>query len=275
MPPMSSGSSGGSSARGADHQGFRDPPHVQRGFDFDQVVSQIQADVSPSPSDETPPDFVPPEARSESTSQSQSSMEPQLTGPIQRNSQDILQVHNSYLISQDDEGVLIIDQHALHERVMFQTLYERIYAKGQLESQRLITPITIDADDRRIEVLEQLTPLLEKIGIEASAIGPTSIGIHAFPTLLFDRGVDPIPFMDELLQKGEQWQVNDEEALHEVLDMMSCKAAVKAGEAMSQDELLHLLRQREKVERSSNCPHGRPTAIRLSMFELEKLFKRR
>jgi DNA mismatch repair protein MutL len=191
----------------------------------------------------------------------------------------VLQIHKSYLITQDDQGLVIIDQHALHERVMFEELRQRILSKT-LESQKLLMPATFEASPRRIDLLDQMQPLLEKIGIDASPMGPDTIGVHAYPTLLFDRKVDPIPFMNELLDQAEDDKLDvtnpnvDEAVLHKVLDMMSCKAAVKAGDHMTQEELAALLKRRDEIERSSNCPHGRPTSIRLTLKQLEKQFMR-
>jgi DNA mismatch repair protein MutL len=100
--------------------------------------------------------------------------------------------------------------------------------------------------------------------------------VHAFPSFLFDRRVEPGEFLADLLQRTDQETFNPgrEEAMHEVLDMMACKAAIKAGDRMSGTELEELVKLRERVERSSNCPHGRPTSVRLTIRELEKLFHR-
>jgi DNA mismatch repair protein MutL len=201
---------------------------------------------------------------------------PQTTDlPVPVPARQVLQVHNSYLVTQDAGGVVIIDQHALHERVMFEQLIARIQA-GPLESQRLLTPSVVPASPRQVESLSALGPLFSRIGVDAAAFGPASVAVHAFPTFLFDRGVDPVEFLEELLEKAEADGFNpgSEQALHEVLDMMACKAAVKAGDHMSEVELSELVRLRDDVERSSNCPHGRPTSIRLTIRELERLFKR-
>jgi DNA mismatch repair protein MutL len=187
----------------------------------------------------------------------------------------ILQVHKSYIVTEDEHGVLIVDQHALHERVMFEVLLERVTA-GNLESQRLLTPAIVQATESHLAALDSLAPLLTRLGIQAEPIGPTSIAIHAFPTLLFDRKVDPVEFLAELLDHAETDAFNpdSEEALRDVLDMMSCKAAVKAGDALAEHELSNLLDLRDQIERSSNCPHGRPTSIRLTIDQLDKLFHR-
>jgi len=193
----------------------------------------------------------------------------------------ILQVARSYLVTEDDAGgILIVDQHALHERVMFEQLRRRVLEESQsLESQRLLMPVVVDCDPRKQELLDSLRPLLERIGVEAEPIGPDAVAVQAFPSFLFDRKVDPAEFITELIDRAEQdgtdlTDTSLEAALHVVLDMMACKAAVKAGDQMSELELAELLKMRLEIERSSNCPHGRPTTLRLSLKDLAKQFGR-
>lgn len=196
--------------------------------------------------------------------------------PAVRPADRVLQVHNSFLVTQDEQGLVIIDQHALHERVMFEKLKDRIAMKGALESQRLLMPTIVEATEARVDLLEQSAELFGRLGIEAHAAGPRSVSVQAFPSFLFEKGVEPGPFIEELLEKceAEGFAVGSEDALHEVLDMMACKAAVKAGDRLSDEELGELLKLRAEIERSSNCPHGRPTAIRLTVGELERQFGR-
>ncbi|HMO25478.1 MAG TPA: DNA mismatch repair endonuclease MutL, partial [Tepidisphaeraceae bacterium] len=184
-----------------------------------------------------------------------------------------IQLHNSYLVAESDDGLVIIDQHALHERIMFEQLLKQV-TRGPLESQRLLIPITLEASPQQIELLDSLAPLLGKLGIEAGAFGPTTIAIQAFPSFL--EKLDPAAFLRDLLERAESNLIglSEEEALHEVLDMMSCKAAVKAGDSLTPQEIDALLAQRDLIDRSSNCPHGRPTTLRLSLRDLEKQFKR-
>jgi len=199
-----------------------------------------------------------------------------LTDNIRSSARSVLQVHNSYIVTQDEAGLVIIDQHALHERMMFQLLLGRIESTGTLESQRLLTPATFEVTGKQADALEQLGELFEKIGIEVDTIGPNAAAVYAFPSLLFDRNVEPIAFVSELLDRAEDDDFNPstEGALHETLDMMSCKAAVKAGDALADEELSELLRRKDEIERASNCPHGRPTTVRLPLKELEKHFHR-
>jgi DNA mismatch repair protein MutL len=184
-----------------------------------------------------------------------------------------IQVHNSYLVAQSDDGMIIIDQHALHERIMYEELLARL-SRGPLESQRMLIPQPIDVASTQLALLDQIQPLLQRLGIEVTPFGPGSVAVHSFPTFL--ERLDPATFVGELLERGEQelLDLHDEELLHEVLDMMACKAAVKAGDPLSQTEIESLLKRRDLVDRSSNCPHGRPTSLRLSLRDLEKQFKR-
>jgi DNA mismatch repair protein MutL len=184
-----------------------------------------------------------------------------------------IQLHNSYLVAQSDDGMIIIDQHALHERIMYEELLARV-TRGPLESQRLLIPHVVPASSRQIALLEPIRALLERLGIEVAPFGPDSVAVQSFPSFL--EKLDPGEFVTDLLERGEQelLDLHGEELLHEILDMMSCKAAVKAGDPLTPAEIEALLARRELVERSSNCPHGRPTTLRLSLKDLDKQFKR-
>ena len=191
-------------------------------------------------------------------------------------SDEVLQVHKCFLVTQDAGGLLIIDQHALHERIMFEEFKNRM-AEGKLESQQLLVPESFPADAAWLGAVETHQELFIKLGIEISVSGPASISVHALPTLLVSRNVDGTEFICDLLDKlgSKGFPSSEEEALSEILDMMSCKAAIKAGDRLTQHELGDLLRKRREIERASNCPHGRPTTMRLSIEELEQRFGRR
>ena len=159
--------------------------------------------------------------------------------PRVRESQDVLQIHSSFLVSQDEEGLVIIDQHALHERVMFEKLKARMES-GPLQSQHLTTPAMVALDAEAVGVVETLGPLLAQLGLDVRPAGLRSVGIHAFPTLLFERRVDPVSFVEELLERAASGQINHEDheaALSEVLDMMSCKAAIKDARSSASEKV--------------------------------------
>ena len=184
-----------------------------------------------------------------------------------------LQVDNCYLVVPGDDGFVVIDQHALHERILYEQMCVRL-REGHLPSQRLLMPHTFEATGAQIEALERQRDLVEKIGIEIEPFGPNTLAVQAFPMLL-DRA-EPAAFVIELLDKlvEDDGHSSEERLLHEILDMAACKAAIKAGQALSDEEIAHLLAHKDVVQRTSRCPHGRPTTLVFSRKELEKLFKR-
>lgn len=188
-------------------------------------------------------------------------------------SDQFLQIHNSYLVAESEDGIIIIDQHALHERLIFQQLMEQS-RQGPLQSQRCLIPETLDVTEGQMDALESAKEFLENLGVLIEPFGPRTIAIQGFPMLL-DK-LKPAVFISDLLDLLDEQagQVSQEQLLHKVLDMMSCRAAVKAGDKLTAPEIKNLLKQRDTVERSSNCPHGRPTTIHMSLGQLEKQFKR-
>ncbi len=185
----------------------------------------------------------------------------------------VIQVHNTYLVAQTDEGIIIVDQHALHERILYERFRERILA-GPLESQRLLIPPTVEVSPAMVQATETHRELLLRLGIELSVFGPTTLAVQGFPSLL--KSVEPGAFVADMLEKlSEQSEPpSDETLVHQVLDMMACKAAVKAGDPLTPEEMQALLLQRHLTDRASNCPHGRPTTLQLSTRDLERQFKR-
>jgi DNA mismatch repair protein MutL len=184
-----------------------------------------------------------------------------------------LQIHDSYIIEQTDDGFVIIDQHALHERMLYETLHRRLQ-RDCLESQRLLLPESFEVTDAQAGAIEGHADLLKQLGIELTPFGPRAYAVQTFPTLL--ANVSPIEFvrdlLDRLVERGHAEGTND--LLDDLLNMAACKAAIKAGQKLSDDEIRQLLADRERFESTSRCPHGRPTTIKFSINELEKQFKR-
>jgi len=184
-----------------------------------------------------------------------------------------MQVHNTYLVVDEPDGILIVDQHALHERILYDQLVRRLSA-GPLERQRLLLPATVPVSPAQRGLLEEHAALLGRLGIEVSDFGPASVAIHAFPSFL-DR-LDPREFVRDMLDQfaEEDPGLDGERLVHRILDLMACKAAVKAGDPLSPAEMAELLARRADVEKAAACPHGRPTQIRLTLKDLERQFKR-
>jgi len=146
--------------------------------------------------------------------------------------------------------------------------------EGPLEAQQLLVPVTIELSDAQQALLDEHTELLGKLGIEISSFGTRTVAVQSFPTLL--KGLDPSEFIMGMLDQAQQdgRKLHPELLLEQLLSMMACKAAVKFGDPLTPDQLDSLLDQRDRVERSSNCPHGRPTTLRLTLADLQKQFKR-
>jgi DNA mismatch repair protein MutL len=185
----------------------------------------------------------------------------------------VLQIHNTYIVTETEDGFVIIDQHALHERILYEELSSQL-DKGPLAAQRRLIPEVVDVTAEQIAGVENHTELLAGMGITIEQFGPRSIAVQSFPVLL-DKA-DPSEFVRDLLDLflERAGNLSREELIHHVLDMMACKAAVKAGDPLSDAEIRALLAQRRLIQQSGTCPHGRPTTIRLSLAELEKQFKR-
>ena len=184
-----------------------------------------------------------------------------------------LQVHNSYILLQSDEGFVVVDQHALHERILYEQMVKRLN-EGNLPSQRLLMPHSFEVTNAQLEAYESQKDLFVKLGIEVEPFGPNTLAVQTFPALL--EKADPVEFVIETLDKlvEEGADTDSERLIHEVLDMAACKAAIKAGDPLSDDEMNQLLKDKDIVQRTSRCPHGRPTTISFSLKELEKQFKR-
>jgi DNA mismatch repair protein MutL len=184
-----------------------------------------------------------------------------------------LQLHDSYIVAEVEDGFMIVDQHALHERIIYEELCRKLH-QGQLESQKLLIPETFEVTGEQADAIDSHSVMLEKLGIIVEPFGPRTVAIQAFPVIL--EKVEPVDFVQGLLDLAadKELGIDEERLMHEVLDMAACKAAIKAGQRLSEGEISQLLADKERVERSSRCPHGRPTVIKLSLADLEKQFKR-
>ncbi len=184
-----------------------------------------------------------------------------------------LQVHNRYLISESDEGVLVIDQHALHERILYEQLREKVLA-GALESQNLLVPETIDlAPAEAATVLDQ-KDVLAQLGMKVEPFGGDTVLVSSYPAMLANVNVAEMlrAIVDQLLSEGKPPDRRD--VLDDLLHMMSCKAAVKAGDRLTPEEIEALLQQRHLAQDTHHCPHGRPTALVLTREDLDRQFMR-
>ncbi|MEC9093413.1 MAG: hypothetical protein VX438_11945, partial [Planctomycetota bacterium] len=183
-----------------------------------------------------------------------------------------LQLHNRYLVVESENGFEIIDQHALHERILYEQLREKVLA-GKLETQRLLVPEPVQLSPPEAAAALEAKSDLEKIGIEIEAFGGDTLLITGYPAMLADHS--PAEMLRQIIEGCIAGSKPDRrDTIDELLHMISCKAAVKFGDKLTPEEITVLLENRDLCQDSHHCPHGRPTALFFSREELDRRFKR-
>jgi DNA mismatch repair protein MutL len=206
---------------------------------------------------------------------SQEGMEAKNTGTTARTPEGApaLQVYNRYLITETEEGVAVIDQHALHERILYEQLRTKVLSSS-LEVQRLLVPepVQLSAQDAAA-VLDHREELLQ-LGIEVDSFGGDTVIVSAYPAMLVNfRPAELLHEIAEQLQTPEK-QTERRDLIDSLLHMMSCKAAIKAGDRLTSEEVSALIQYRHVVQDAHHCPHGRPTTLIFTRDELDRRFKR-
>jgi DNA mismatch repair protein MutL len=190
--------------------------------------------------------------------------------PAPRNA---LQVHNRYLVVENDAGIEVIDQHALHERILYEQIRERVLA-GALESQKLLVPEPVDLTSSEAAAVLEHAELLSQLGVEVQPFGGETVLVSSYPAML--ANLSPTEVLRELVEKllcGTR-QPEPRDLFDDLLHMIACKAAVKFGDRLSSEEIEALLAQRHLAQDEHHCPHGRPTALVFTREDLDRQFKR-
>lgn len=183
-----------------------------------------------------------------------------------------LQIHNSYVVEQTPRGIRLLDPHALHERILYERIRQRLERDG-LESQRFLFPQLIDVGPVELAALDDAQAELTRLGFEVTPFGESTLAVHAAPRML--RATRVQDTVKRLLT--EEVNLHDEEQdglLHQLAATLACRSAVRFGEPLSDDQIRELLVQRDQVERGHCCPHGRPTTLTLTLDELGRRFRR-
>ncbi len=185
-----------------------------------------------------------------------------------------LQIHDCYLVMETAEGMTVIDQHALHERILYEHFRPRVLA-GRVESQHLLVPQPVELSAREAALVVEQRELLGRLGLGVEEFGKDTVLVNRYPVMLAKADMSQlVRDLAETLDSGAGQGPTRRDLLDELLHMMSCKAAVKAGQRLSADEIDSLLEQRHLVDDAHHCPHGRPTALNLSRAELDRQFGR-
>jgi DNA mismatch repair protein MutL len=184
----------------------------------------------------------------------------------------LAQIHGIYILAQNQHGLVLVDMHAAHERVLYEKLKQDL-ATG-IKVQQLLVPIVMHASELEVSKAEEHRLTLEKLGFDVATLSPTQLAIRTIPTLL--QRSEPVNLLRNLLSEldltGSKAVIDA--AQHERLATQACHAAVRAHRALTLTEMDALLRQMEQTERADQCNHGRPTWVQLSIQDLDKLFLR-
>lgn len=184
------------------------------------------------------------------------------------------QIKNTYLLLENKEGLLIVDQHALEERILYEKIKEDLLKKS-LEKQSLLFPLTLEVSPQEVSRIEKFIPEFIKIGFDIEFIGKTSLVVREVPALAKRLNINmfihdvltELPFDDGTGEKKE-------EMFDAMLKMLACRSAIKAGDFLEMEEMKKLVYELS-VNNFMTCPHGRPIYIKITTLELEKKFKRK
>ena len=182
------------------------------------------------------------------------------------------QLKGTYLLFQERDGLLMIDQHAAHERIVYETLKAK-YASSKVERQSFLLPVNLELSLKDARILEAKLDQLINLGFEIENFGGNSFLIRAVPAILVNS--DWESFLRDLIPVlEEEDDLTNDKAMDKLLTVMACHGAIRAGYSMTHQEMSLLVEQLSKLEMATNCPHGRPVFKKFSYSEIEKMFKR-
>jgi DNA mismatch repair protein MutL len=184
-----------------------------------------------------------------------------------------LQVRDTFLVFETQDGIAVVDQHALHERVLLEELKKRVLG-GAPEVQRLLIPAVLEFPAADADLLVAESDALSRVGLEIARFGPTSIALSTMPALLSSR--DPAKILGGVVERLRDGKAAPGRAglLETLLHSMACRAAIMAGDPITETQAAELLRRADLIDTRQGCAHGRPTALRIPFSDLERRFRR-
>ena len=184
-----------------------------------------------------------------------------------------LQIFDTYIITQFEGNLVIIDQHAAHERIVYEKLTKDL-SLSRVESQGLLIALTLNLNYRQAVVFEKYLDYFKSLGFQIEPFGKNTFSIRSIPAILKNANITQVisDVLDELIESEKAKKIRD--LTEDIIKLMACHSSIRAGARLKEEEIKSLLRQLSSSENKYTCPHGRPTIIKLSKHELEKKFKR-
>jgi DNA mismatch repair protein MutL len=186
----------------------------------------------------------------------------------------LAQCHGIYILAQNRHGLILVDMHAAHERIVYETMKRQADTQGMMASQTLLSPIALSVSALELEMMAAHEDALLQLGFQLSPLGDQQIAIRAVPVLLSDA--DPTALVRDTLAELSRFGSASaiETQRNDILATMACHAAVRANRQLTIPEMNALLREMERTDRADQCNHGRPTWVQFSIAELDRLFLR-
>ena len=184
------------------------------------------------------------------------------------------QFHDTYIIAQNEDSIVLVDQHAAHERIVMEKLKQSLMNEQRIATQILLIPEVVEmAMSDKVRVVEAAENL-KKLGLVLEEFGPSAVVVREIPALLGDCDVKKLvqDLAEEMAEWGKEYSLS--EKLHLICATIACHGSVRAGRKLTIEEMNHLLREMEHTEHSGQCNHGRPTYVELKLNQVAKLFER-
>jgi len=246
-------------------EALRVPEPVGPGYAY--AEPQVPLRGYPAPSPQSIPGFAEPSARFEAYEPAPPALEEYPLGAARA------QLFDNFIVAQNGESLVLVDQHAAHERLVYER-FKAALAAGRVQSQLLLIPAVVELPEEDCARIEEAAPALEQLGLTLERFGPRAVAVRETPGLLGQTDIEPLihDIADGLAEWESAAALGDK--LEAIIGRMACHGSVRAGRRLKPDEMNALLRDMERTPHSGQCIHGRPTYVELKKADLERLFGR-